>query len=103
MNETKIKNTLAKQKMYLRKAIDFADLNCLESTARELTLARICKDEVYNLLAEIKYDEKGLASLTPEILQRMKKTADHPYAKETQKIYSQGESYCVKKLAGALC
>jgi len=98
MDEGKIKNILKTQQELVNDAKRMADRGFAEKSIEFLVKARICKDAVYSLLMEAEPDERGLIRVTKKILDNMQKNADHYYAKETQKVYSEGCNYCEKKL-----
>ncbi len=98
MDETKIRRQLGVEQQLVDMAKSAAEASCYQETAELLDKAKRCKDVVYGLLMEAEPDENGLARMTCEVPSNMERTRNHPFAKDTQRIYSEGEKYCMHKL-----
>ncbi len=102
MEEEKIRKQLEVERQFVDMARSAAEARNYQETADLLAKAKMCKEGVYGLLMEAESDENGFAIMTDNVFSNMERTRNHPFAKETQRIYSEGEEYCIGKLQQTL-
>jgi predicted nucleic-acid-binding Zn-ribbon protein len=102
MNETHIETILKTEQVYVDAAKDMADLGNLEQTGEKLSHAEKFQDDViYCVLCDYTKPAEQ-ESVQVEFLKKMLNVANNDYVKNAQKIYSDGKTYCIKKLGEKL-